>query len=91
VCNANRNFHTANYFESNGAKKPPQVASTDGDLDVAFDYFIDTQLSGLGAAGQARRLHTLNTRSFSNQVRPGPPSGCQTLAELGLSSALRMR
>ena len=43
-------FIQLNFFKYNGAKKPTPAASTYGDLDVAFAYFRDPQLFGLGAA-----------------------------------------
>ena len=42
-------FIQYNFIESNGAKKPPQAASTCGDFDATFVYFRDPQLFGLGA------------------------------------------
>ena len=44
------NFKQFNFFESNGARKPPPAlaASIYGDLDAAYAYFGDPQLFGRG-------------------------------------------
>jgi hypothetical protein len=62
------NFEQLNFFESNGAKKPPPAlaASIFGDLDAAHAYFGDTQLYGLDETIQERRLPALETRSSSD-------------------------
>jgi hypothetical protein len=98
-------FKQFNFFESNGAKKPPRVlaAFIYGDLDAAFAYFGDPQLFGLGAADPGATIACFGNLELIGLGATGTskwlpdPGGAGTLkctpdpGEAGMSSGLRMR